>query len=307
MPKVQSIPLDGDQVYTGFIEPFMNHTSSAGDVDWDTWCEKLPAPTHSDVAEKGRLRVEEVSVYRGSLSIAGGLEIHDGGILVVLGDLHVAGGVFAASRDYLAIVVRGRLCVDRLYVTGDVIAVGGIKAELWWGRGNNYSTCAPKLETDTYITERRGDVIDTCAANLRLEASDLPKHYENLDPRSYESISDFIRLVRMPIASSESEPGEREVLQAKLEAGWALPARRDRIKALRLVYATIKRGRLADLGEALVSVIERKAMDAGDWSIHEELELLADLRRPDLLESLPSQWLTGCQGRIPSLLARARK
>ncbi len=306
MKNEASLMLNSDEFYTGFMEPFMNHASSSGAVDWAIWCEKLPAPNRDDVTETGRLHVEELCVHQGSLSTTGGIEIHDGGILVVLGDLHVTGGVVAASGDYLAIVVRGQLCVDRLYVTGDVIALGGIEAELWWGRGNDYSTYTPRLKTNTYISEDRGDIIDTCTAQLRLEHADLPKHYESLDPTSDDSICDLLGLVRVPIAMSESQPGERTELAARLKAGWELQGRRDRIKAIRIVYATIKRGRLADLGEALVDMIERKATDTEDWSIQEELKLLADLRRVDLLESLPAKWLGGYQRWIPNLLARAQ-
>ena len=49
-------------------------------------------------------------------------------------------------------------------------------------------------------------------------------------------------------------------------------------------------------------MIERKALSDINGSVQKELELLSELRRPDLLEALPSQWLGGYARWLPDLL-----
>lgn len=198
MPE-HTVVLHGEAVYTTFIEPMLTHACSVDTVEWTTWRDRLPPPDEATEHEADGMHIDdEVVVHRGSLSVEGGLELCNSGILVVLGDLAVRGGVVSLPLDDSAVVVRGRLTVDRMYVGGDVIALGGIEADVVWGVGNDHVTCTPTLVAKTYVAQDRGDVVGTCVAEVRLDEDDvdvrLRQHFENLDPSDPESVCNVLEL-----------------------------------------------------------------------------------------------------------------
>ncbi len=304
------LPSDADALYTKVIEPMFGPLNGER-VPWKTLRAKLPA-AQARSNETTRLVSSETTTYRGSLTISGGLELEDGVTFLVLGDLTIEGGAWLAVRDYSLLLVGGKLAVDKLYTRGDVIAFGGIRANLWWGARNDHSTYTPSLSATTYIaSEDRGDVIDKLTAKTKLVGFDidakLKKPFPKLDPKDEASIRALVGPAQVVRPAGRASASELSELRGRIGAALEVKDRTAHVKALRAVYAIIKKRKLAALGEALVAVIDAKSFEKSDWSLQDELELLAYLGRADLLEALPKKKLRGYESWIPRLLDEARE
>lgn len=81
-------------------------------------------------------------------------------------------------------------------------------------------------------------------------------------------------------------PELRDRLTGELIAARTAP-RPEQVRRERAVYATIKKQRLVDLGDVILTQVLWKTSEPAErWSVQDELELLAELGRADLLERL---------------------
>ena len=309
MPR--KLPSDPDALYL-LVEPLFEPLNEPS-PDFAALRTRLPAakPTSKRLAK--RTTIEEALVVEGSLVVEQGLELAEGAALVVLGDLKLAGGLFSPPEAYSLIVVGGTLELDRAHTEGDVLAFGGLRADVLWASDNDHSTYAPFLEANVYVARGgRGDVLRERRVREALVDEDvdaaLQARFPGLDPRSPESIRAFVGLEpKKKRPRPKPKAGEIEALRAELEAAWALPTRREKVAALREVYKKIAKRRLAEGGELLVERLRAKREANDEWSIQDELDLLAALGRPDLLEALTTDELKGYEGWMEALLAKARE
>lgn len=301
------LPSDPDELYIHVIEPLFEPLNKTP-VDWKQVRARLPtgAVTTEHV---DRLVVDGAAIHHGSLVINNGLELAGSAMLLVLGDLTITGGALSAPGAY-SLILANSITVDRLHTSGDVIAFSTIKADLWWGSYNDHSTYTPQLTAQTYIvSDGRSDIIDQLSAKTKLadfelgDAQEIPK----LDPGDDRSLRAFLGLTEVKVTLGTASPDEREALRSELAAALEIEDRIAKVKAIRVVYNQIKKRRLADLGDLLVDVIKLKVAPGSDWSLQDELELLAHLKRVDLLESLASMNLRGYENWIPGLVERARR
>lgn len=302
----QKLPAEPDALYVA-IEPILRGWSRP-EPDLTALRALLPAPA-AKVTKRRALVLDGALVTTGSLSIEGGLEMVEGAGLVVLGDLTVRGGMWSPLHGYSFLVVGGALDVDRACTSGDVVAFGGARFELYWAAGNDHSTFAPTLRATTYVTDDRNDIA-AIEAPERIDGSDR----DDVQARFGIDLDEdgaLRRLIGGPkdraFRPNEPKHGELAALAAALDAAWAIPERIPRVRRIREVYGDIKKRKLAAAGEILVAEIGRKHRDAEEWSIQDELELLAALRRADLLESLPPEQIGGWENWMPGLIGAAKK
>ncbi len=306
-----TLPSDPDALYV-LIEPLFGPLNEPG-ADFAALRARLPAAKSTTKRFAKRTTLEGALVVTGAAVFDRGVELAEGAALVVLGDLTITGGLLAPPQGYSLVVVGGMLVVDRAHTAGDVIAFGGVRAEAWWGSGNDCSTYAPWLEAKTYVaSEDRGDVFGERRVGETFEgAQGLAAVRERLgvsDARSVESLRGFVGLSVAPKrAAPKAKAGEVEAMRAELEAAWALPTRREKVMAMRAAYAKIGKRRVPEFGELLVERMLAKRASGEDWSIQDELELLATLGRADLLVGLPAEVVAGWEGWMEGLIARARE
>lgn len=303
------LPGDVDGLYA-LIEPMFGALNEPA-PDYVSLRRRLPAATKT-TKRLLATAIEDALVVRGSAVIDGGVELADGAALFVLGDLTVNGALYSLPHCYSFVVVGGAFTAERVHTCGDVIAFQGIRTKLWWARDNDYSAYAPMLDTDLYLaTDGRHDIIGELRATTRSGEEHLVRErHPELDPENVDSVRAFLGMA--PPKRPETKPVTTtalEAIRAELGAAWALPERIAKVKAVRAVYAKIKKRRLAGCGELLVEAIADKKgpRRAEDWSIQDELHLLADLGRLDLLKGIPQPLLEGYEGWMPGLFERARK
>lgn len=306
----KKLPADPDALYQ-LIEPMFGPLN-AKRVDFAALRATLP-PAAKTTKKLRATVIEDALVIPGSATIDS-VSLEDGAALVVLGDLRIEGGLYSPPFAYSLVVVGGSLEVDRVHTSGDVIAFGGIHAKLWWASHNDHSAYAPTLDADVYVASHdRTDVVGALTAREKLRGFDLDAklaaRFTGLDPDSADSIRTFVGIAKpKPRKAGAMKEGALDAIRAELDAAWAMTERIPKVKAIRTVYATIKKKRLAACGELLVAMIARKKEGRrDDWSIQDELELLATLRRADLLEALPKEHIEGYEGWMPGLLATARE
>jgi hypothetical protein len=311
MATPAKLPSDVDGLYL-LVEPLFVALNEKG-VDYPALRAKFPPATRTSTRVRSP-RVEDALVIRGSAVADKGIALDEGAALFVLGDLHVTGGLYSPPFGYSLLFVGGTLHVDRLHTSGDVLAFGGIHANLFWGSANDHSTYAPFLDAETYLaTDDRGDVVCKLSATTKIVGFDvnakLRKRFPELDAEDGDSIRAFVGLAApKPRKAARSTAAENEAIRTEILAAWAIGERKSKVAALRAVYAKIKKRKLSDCGELLVEMIATKRVVAPDnWSIQDELELLAALGRADLLAALPEKYGEGYEGWIPGLLEKARK
>lgn len=306
---------DPDSFYEETLEPLLGPLNEEA-VDFSALRAKLPKAA-GKTTKRAALAVDEttVAIHRGTLEL-GSLTFTEGGILLVLGDCRVTGGVFAPPHVYTALVVGGTLTVDRLHTSGDLVAFGGIQAEVLWGSGNDYSTYAPRVTANVLVaSEDRSTVSPAIKAKASIVGFDvdakIAKRFPGLDPKDDASIREFCKIPKSKTkAAGAVTPALRNELVAELVAARSAP-RLEHVKRVRAVYATIKKKHLVSLGDVLVTqVLWKTGESTEEWSVQDELQLLAALGRADLLVRLRDEYgeaLEGYDGWWPNLLAIAKK
>jgi hypothetical protein len=177
---------------------------------------------------------------------------------------------------------------------------------LWWGIGNDHSTYAPTLTATTYIAaEDRGDILGTLKAKTKIVGFDVSAQIAKKLPGDARAIIGGAKPAVVKLVAAKE--GELDTLRAELAAMWAMPERIPKVKVMREIYARIAKRKLAAAGPLLVEMITTKRVAKDDWSLQDELQLLAKLGRDDLLVSIPTEHLDGYEGWMPNLLAVARK
>lgn len=204
------------------------------------------------------------------------------------------------------VLVGGKLDVDKAHTSGEALVFGGIVADLWWGIGNDHSTYSPALTATTYVAaEDRGDIIGALKAKTKIVGFDVRAKIAKKFPGDARTVIGGAKA--RPAKAGTANAGEIEALRAELAAMWAIQDRIAKVEVMRAIYARVAKRKLADAGVLLVEMIETKRATKGDWSLQDELQLLAKLGRDDLLQALPPEHLEGYEGWMPNLLRVARK
>jgi hypothetical protein len=303
-----SLPRDPDALYARIHELY--EPLNAKRVDHAALRNALPKATATTRKLRGEL--EGAVVVAGSAVAEDGLALAENALLVVLGDLAIRGGLYSPLHVFSLVLVGGKLTADRMFTSGDVIAFGGLTATLYWAVGNDYATYAPVLVAGEYLAEDRHDVVGERRTEKSTVGRDLDaklrKRFANLDPTNDDSIRAFIGgPTPAPTPKRTISAAERAALEAQLAAAWKIPDRVPKVAAIRAVYASIKKRRLADCGDLLVTDIVRARAARPKFSIQDALELLAALGRDDLLLSIPTEHLEGYADWMPNLLKIARR
>ena len=287
------------------IEPMLGTLSNSKNPDFEALRATLPAAKKS--TRKGKaLTVEDVVIVEGSLSVQSGVTLTENAMLVVLGDLSIRGGLWSDAHTFTMVLVGGKLDVDKAYTSGEALVFGGIVADLWWGIGNDHSTYSPALTAQTYVAaEDRGDIVGALKAKTKIVGFDVSAKIAKKFPGDPRTLIGGAKARQAKTGTAKV--GEIEALRAELAAMWAMQDRISKVKAMRAIYARIAKQKLADAGVLLVEMIETKRGARGDWSLQDELQLLAKLGRDDLLQVLPADHLDGYEGWMPNLLMIARK
>lgn len=296
-----ALSTDPDRFYADTLEPLFGPLN-APEVDFAALRAKLPKSNGKTTTRKAIVADDTtVSIHRGDLEV-GSVSLAEGGTVVVLGDCRVRDGVFSPLHAYSALVVGGKLVVDRLHSSGDVVAFGGIHADVLWGSDNDHSTYAPHIDVSVFVASGdRSTIATKLVAKESIVGFDvdaqIAARFAGLDPKEDASIRDFCKIPKAKAKKAGMvTPELRDRLTGELVAARAAP-RLEHVRRIRAVYATIKKQRLVDLGDVVLTQVLWKTRESTEsWSIQDELELLAALGHAELLERLRDDHADALEG-----------